>query len=249
MKPVCGILCGLLAGLSLAGLSQAAEPAKAEEGIRVLLAPSLETTLVSQMAGRVVAVQANLGERFTRGQVLVRLDCSEQLARLHMSEAEFAAARDTHEAKVRLQGLQQASELEVATAASNVARARAQIDLQRTQAAYCTLAAPFAGRVVKLSVKSHQGVTQGQPLLEIVSDGPLKLRLNAPAKWAGWLKPGTGFEVQIDETGKRYKARVTALNGRVDAVSQTIELEGVIAESAPELLPGMSGTARFAPPS
>lgn len=223
-------------------------PASAE-GIRVLLAPALETTLVSQMNGRVAALQVGLGDRFARGQALVRLDCEEQQARLRMSEAEYAAARETHEAKIRLQGLQQASELEVSTAASTAARARAQIDLQRVQLAYCTVGAPFAGRVVKLGIKPHQGVAQGQALLEIVGDGPLKLRLNAPAKWVAWLKPGTPFEVAIDETGKRYKARVTALNGRVDAVSQTIELEGAIADRAPELLPGMSGSAHFAPPN
>ena len=82
----------------------------------------------------------------------------------------------------------------------------------------------------------------------MVSDGPLKLRLNAPAKWVGWLKSGTRFEVSIDETTKVYKARVTAVNGRIDAVSQSIELEATIDEKAPDLLPGMSGAARFTPP-
>ena len=86
-------------------------------------------------------------------------------------------------------------------------------------------------------------------MLEIVSDGPLKIRLNVPAKWLSWLKVGTGFEIDIDETGKRYAARVSALNGRVDAVSQTIELEGTITQGGPELLPGMSGSARFSPPN
>ena len=85
-------------------------------------------------------------------------------------------------------------------------------------------------------------------MLEVVSDGALKLRLNAPAKWVTWLKAGTPFEVRVDETGKTYKAKVTALNGRIDAVSQSIEFEAAISEKAPDLLPGMSGMARFSPP-
>jgi hypothetical protein len=32
-------------------------------------------------------------------------------------------------------------------------------------------------------------------------------------------------------------------------VSQTIELEATMINKAPDLLPGMSGTARFTPPS
>ncbi len=57
---------------------------------------------------------------------------------------------------------------------------------------------------------------------------------------------GSHFEVSIDETGKTYPAQVTAINARVDAVAQTVELEGRIEGRPSELLPGMSGDARFA---
>ncbi|MDX1375569.1 MAG: HlyD family efflux transporter periplasmic adaptor subunit, partial [Burkholderiales bacterium] len=110
------------------------------------------------------------------------------------------------------------------------------------------VSAPFAGRAVKVHVKPHQGVNAGQPLVEIVSEGPFKLRLNVPSKWLAWLKPGTPFEVTIDETGQTYAASVTTINARVDAASQSVELEGRITERSDRLLAGMSGTARFKPP-
>jgi membrane fusion protein, multidrug efflux system len=78
-----------------------------------------------------------------------------------------------------------------------------------------------------------------------VSAGPLKVKLNAPSRWLTWLKPGSRFDVQIDETGRSYPAVVSAINGRVDAVSQSIELEGRIGGNFNELLAGMSGNARF----
>ena len=83
--------------------------------------------------------------------------------------------------------------------------------------------------------------------IRLVKSGPLKLRLNAPSRWLGQLKTGLAFEVAIEETGKRYPARVSAVNSRVDSVSQTVELEATLAGSYPELLPGMSGTAVFPP--
>ena len=58
----------------------------------------------------------------------------------------------------------------------------------------------------------------------------------------------TPFEVEIDETGRTYKAAVSAVNARVDAVAQTVEIEARITGRHAELLPGMSGTARFAAP-
>ena len=85
----------------------------------------------------------------------------------------------------------------------------------------------------------------GSPLVELVSDGSPKVRLNAPSHLLRTLRVGTPFEVAIDETGKTYAAKVTAINARVDAVAQTVELEGVITGKPAELLAGMTGTARF----
>ena len=163
-----------------------------------------------------------------------------------MARAEFNSAQQQHQAKIRLQGLSAAGEVEVSLAAAAVAKAGAQVDLSNAQLAQCTVAAPFPGRISKLHVREYQGVNVGQPLLEIVSAGPLRVKLNAPSKWLAWLTPGTTFDVRVDETGKSYPARVSAINSRVDAVSQTIEVQGKVLEDHAELLAGMSGNARFA---
>jgi RND family efflux transporter MFP subunit len=239
-------LAALALGAMLALPSTAQQPAA--DDIRVLLTPELETTLVSPMLGRIRAVNATLGASFPKGRVLVDFDCQEQQARVNMGQAELVAARENHEAKLRLQGLQQAGEVEVNLAAAAVNKAQAQLDLYRTQASQCVVVAPFAGRAVKVHVKPFQGVPAGAPLVEIVSAGPFKLRLNVPSRWLGWIKPGTPFEVTIDETGKTYPARISAINARVDAASQSVEIEGSIDNRSGDLLAGMSGAARFKPP-
>ncbi len=217
----------------------------AGSGIRVLLIPQQETTVVSQIVGQINRLGGDLGAAVNKGSSLVVFDCSELDARLKMSEAELASAREQHQAKVRLQGLNAAGEVEVSMAAAAVEKARAQIDVSKAQLKQCVIPAPFAGRIVKLHVRQFQGVTAGQPLVDLVSGGPLKVKLNAPSRWLSWLKNGTKFEVRIDETGKTYPAVVSAINGRVDAVSQSIELEGRVGGTFPELLAGMSGNAVF----
>ncbi|MDV7212110.1 efflux RND transporter periplasmic adaptor subunit [Azotobacter beijerinckii] len=226
-------------------LAQALGEQKAAEPIRVLLAPARETTLASQIAGRLTEVNASLGSTFRKGDPLVRFDCSEQQARLKMSNADLASANETHQAKRRLQDLQQAGEVEVALAAIEADKARAQIALYRAQVEQCLVPAPFNGRVAKVAVKAFQSVSVGQPLLEIVSNETPKVRLNAPASWSAWLKPGTPLTVHIDETGQQYPATVSSINARIDAVSQTLELEATFTNDTTGLLPGMSGTARF----
>ena len=213
--------------------------------IRVMLSPELETTLVSQMAGTIVTLNASLGAAVAKGSAIVSFDCREGSAKLRMAEAEFAAAKETLETKKRLRKLDAAGDLEVSQAAALADRANAAIAVSRAQLSQCMIAAPFSGRIVKVHVKPHQGVSLGTPLVEMVSDGPLKLRLNVPSKLLRHLHVGTPFEVEIEETGKTYPAKITAINARVDAVAQTVELEAGIEGRPSELLAGMTGVARF----
>lgn len=213
--------------------------------IRVLLSPQLETTLAAQMVGRIAALDAGLGATVKAGQALVTFDCQESQARMKMARAENAAARETLAVKQRLHKLQAAGDLEVSMARAEVLKSAAAIEVSQAQLAHCVVSAPFDGRVVKVHVKPHQGVNVGAPLVELVSDGPLKLRLNVPSRMLRQATVGTPIEVDILETGRTYVARVTAVNARIDAVAQTIELEASLDEGVGELLPGMTGVARL----
>lgn len=214
--------------------------------VRVLLVPDKETTISSTMAARITTFNGTLGQSFRAGDTLVVFDCEEALARVDMSKAELAGAIDQHEAKVKMQGLEQASDIEVALAASAANKAKAQLSLNQAQVSQCRIYAPWGGRVAKAIAKNHMTVTPGQPLMELVNSGPLKLKLNAPSKLIGRLKVGTKFNVLIDETGKQYVATVSAVNSRVDPISQTVEIEARMVKSYSELLSGMSGVTDFA---
>jgi multidrug resistance efflux pump len=101
--------------------------------------------------------------------------------------------------------------------------------------------APFDGTVARIHVKTGQSVTAGAPIVDVVGSGALKARINAPSRWLAWLRPGQRLEAVIEETGRRYAMRVSRISGRVDAVSQTIEIESTFDDTAASLLPGMSG--------
>jgi len=216
-----------------------------DNAVRGLLVADRETTLSSTVAAKIKKLNASLGSAFKAGQTLVSFDCEEPVARLNMAKAELAGAVETHEAKLRMQGLGQAGDVEVALAASAANKAQAQVALQQAQVAQCTVTAPWPGRVAKVHVRSHMSVTPGQPLLDLVKSGPLRLKLNLPSRWLGQVGHGTRFDVTIEETGKTYQAKVANINSRVDAVSQTIEVEAVMVKGYPELLPGMSGTVNL----
>ncbi len=235
----------IVATILLAAPAAAASPAEALELPRVLLVPERETTLVAQMPGTVQRMPDSLGAAVRKGGELVRFQCAEPQARLSMYRAELVSAEEQLSARQRLQALAAAGEVEVALAEAAVSKARAQVGLGQAQLAPCLIRAPFAGRVARLHVREHQGVNIGQPLVDLVSDGPLRVRLNAPSRWLAWLKPGVAFIVDIDETGRSYPATISAVNARVDPASQSVEIEGRVNGRFTELLAGMSGNARF----
>ena len=220
----------------------------AADAPRVLVIPPQETTLVAPVAATVTDIATGLGTAFNAGETLVRFDCSVPVARRKIAEAEVAGAEQNLQAKRRLEALSAAGEVEVALAAAALDKARAELGLAEVFVSQCRVRAPFAGRLVKQHVRRHQGVKSGDPLLDLVASGSPRLRLNVPSRWLAWLQVGTVFETLVDESGKVYRARVQAVNARVDAVSQSIEIEAEVIGEHAELLAGMSGVARFSPP-
>jgi multidrug efflux pump subunit AcrA (membrane-fusion protein) len=66
-----------------------------------------------------------------------------------------------------------------------------------------------------------------------------------PSNWLKWLKPGVEFKVFLEETQREYSAKVKMVGARIDAVSQSIKMTGIITGKSDGLLVGMSGKAIF----
>jgi len=218
---------------------------KTPEQIRVLLVPRQEATLSSQLAARIEAMPVASGGRFQKGDLLVRFNCDITEARLKKAEAQLKAAQLTLKANRELEKFHSVSTLKLVVSETDVERARAEVALMRAQVKRCFVHAPMQGRVVKWRARPYESVAEGQPLIEILDDSHLRLRLFIPSRWLLWLTGDTRFSVLIDETGKTYPARIVSLGARVDPVSQTLEVRAEIPGDRAELLAGMSGTAHF----
>lgn len=238
-------LLSLLLALTGTGAFAQKIPANDASTIRVLLAAELETTLSSQMNGTLGELSASFGKHVAKSSVLARFNCNEAQARSKVAAAELAMARQNLEAKKQLRKLDAVGDIEVSMANTEVLKADGARAMGDAQSSYCQVTAPFSGHVAKVHVKPFQTVSAGTPLFDLVSDGALKVRLNVPSSQLKELKPGLPLEVSIHETGKTYPAKVSMINARVDAVAQTVELEARLDNKFPDLMAGMSGTARF----
>lgn len=222
-------------------------PAHAEgsaKAVRTMLIPDQETIISSQISGKILKTHDHIGNSFHKGDLLVQFDCDELKARLMIAEADRESAQINLNVKQELLALQSAGDVEVTLAKATLEKAKAQVALQTAEIKTCEIKAPFDGSVTKVTAHSFQSVTQGQPLMEIVSTNTPRVRMFVPSSWLVWLQVGSTFTIKIDETGKQYEGRVRSVSERIDAVSQTVEIEGTILKSS-GLVAGMSGYASF----
>jgi RND family efflux transporter MFP subunit len=213
--------------------------------IRVQLSPRSAVTLSSEIPARIATLPLREGASFRPGQQLIGFDCSLLQTQLRKAEATAAAAQAVVSSTQRMVELNSSGRLELQQAQAKLDEAQAEAAGAHVLVDRCTIAAPFAGRVVKRQAAPHQYVTPGTPLLDIVQTDQLELQMLVPSRWLAWLKPGTKLTVDVEELGRSYPAKVQRIGAQIDAVSQTVGDYAAMDGDPPGLLPGMSGWAVF----
>ena len=229
---------------STAAAGTTASSADDSNRIRTQLIPQHDVTVSSQLEGKIAQLPLKDGDAFKAGQLLVGFDCTLYEAQLQKAEAAAEAARKIYDVNMRLNALHSVGELEVELAKGKAKENEAEAAFVRATVDRCRITAPFAGRVTKRIAAQYESVPAGKPLLQIV-DEDLELKLIVPSRWLTWLHTGAPLQVHVDDLNGDYSATVSRLGARVDPVSQTVEVSARIKGRPAELLPGMSGWARF----
>lgn len=255
-RALCGLACSFVllgAAPALAATPAAGAPRTPalldQREIRAQLTPRRYTTLAAEIGARINRITVADGGRFRAGDKLIMFDCSVQQGQLSRTKAALAATETTRNANRRLFELRSIGQVELDLSEAEVAKARADLATNTAIVSKCAIAAPFPGRVAEQKVREQQFVQPGQTLLEILDDSVLELEFIVPSKWLTWVRPGMDFQVAIDETGKKYPARIQRIAARVDPVSQSAKLSAVIDGKFPELVAGMSGFVLIEPPA
>ena len=216
--------------------------------IRAQVTPRDFTTISAEIAAKVERVGVREGERFTKGQNIIAFDCSLHKAQLDEAKAAVVAAEKTKDVNKRLLELQTIGQLEHEVSIAEAEKAKARLAGMAATFSKCVIAAPFDGRVVEQKIRAQQFAQTGQALLDILDDSILELEFVIPSKWLSWLKIGHVFQVNIEETGKNYPAKLSRIGAKIDPVSQSIKIMAEINGRFAELVSGMSGRVMLSPP-
>lgn len=261
----------LLLALSLtAGPVAAAEPSLASMPAQYRELPVIhsadgvveavrQSTVSAQIAGRVVDIRFDVGDRVTKGDVILRIDdteasqsLTEAQAMLAQAQTQFENARAQFERAQRLYQQKFISDAALDNARAEFEAARALVEarragagIARTTREYATVIAPYSGVVMKRHVELGEAVQPGQPLMTGFDPGELRVVAYLPQHRYAAFNPRDPVDVYLPVLDRRVTARAVTVQPASDPGTHTTRVRLDLPPDVAGILPGMFARALF----
>jgi multidrug efflux system membrane fusion protein len=188
------------------------------------ITPNRTVTLRAETPGRVIRVIAKKGQRVKAGQVIVRLEAADRMAKLEHAKAKVAQTRRDLAAAEKLigKGFQTDSQLKTLKAAHEAAKATLKamlVDIDRL-----TIRAPFEGVLNDRAVEKGGYVATHDAVATIVDDDPVVAIADVAQQNVARLKLG-GRATVILINGKTVEGWIRYISVQADDETRTFRTE------------------------
>ena len=148
---------------------------------------------------------------------------------------------DMEKAQVRFQGAEaayQAATEEVMQWKAQLNERRTQVALARQNLADCVIRAPFTAAVTRRIAGLGEYLAVNAPVVALVRQHPLRLRLEVPERSAAKVRIGQRIDVSLEGKAMTESGRVVRLSPAIDAESRSLIVEGEVPNASGTLRPG-----------
>lgn len=185
-----------------------------------------------EVSGRIARLAFTDGQQVRKGQLLVQLDDTLQLAQLRQAEAQAGIARTNLQRNRELVGQNFISQSAVDQSVANLQVAEAQVALAQAQLARMRIVAPFDGVVGIRSVNVGDYVKDGADLVNLEDLSSVWVDFRLPERYMARLRSGQGVEVTLDALpGKSFTGRIEALDSQLDANGRSVLVRARLANA------------------
>jgi membrane fusion protein, multidrug efflux system len=196
-----------------------------------------EVQLTAEVAGRIMHIGFEEGQRVEKGALLLKTDDEQLRAQLKKVTHQMALAY-TQEKRLReLKTIEAVSQEELDRAITERMSLQADSALLGAQIARTSIFAPFSGTVGLRSVSPGQYVTANTPIAKLVKTTPLKLEFAVPERHLHLIKAG-GKVTFTTADGKVRSAVIYAMQPGIDPSTRSGIIRARYANSENELVPG-----------
>ncbi len=205
--------------------------------------------IAAELGGVVSDIKFENGGVAKKGNVIMKLDASQEEALLRSAEAEAELARTDLERTQGLASQKVVSKAELDTAESKFRRLTAIVDQMRSNIRKKTLVAPFDGQLGIRQVNVGQMINPGQQVVALTSLDPVYVDFALPQQYLGKLSSGLEVRVTTDALpGRVFPGKLTAVNSMVDTATRNVSVQATLESRDHLLRPGMFAKAEVVLP-
>ncbi len=197
-------------------------------------------TISTDLAGIVRQIAFESGSKVRAGDLLVRMDTTQEEAQLHQAEAQRDFAAMTMKRNKDLVEKHAISQSEYDNAEAIYRQGQASVDQYKALIARKTLRAPFDGVAGIRQVNLGQYLKEGDAVVTLQAFDPIYVNFSLPQQDLGKLTVGEPVALQVDAYADRvFEGKITAINSMVDQVTRNVQIQATFANSDWQLRPGM----------
>ena len=150
------------------------------------------------------------------------------------AEARYNAARAGYDMAVQ----------NVQTLQAQAAQRSASVALADKKLHDSVIRAPFAGHVKQRMVTPGQYVRVQTPVMVVVDNDPMRVKLKVPEKMVGWVAVGQAVEVRVEAyPDQAFSGTISRMNPSVEPDTRSLEVEALLENAKGLLKPGFFARA------
>jgi membrane fusion protein (multidrug efflux system) len=202
-------------------------------------------TAYPQAQGIITALNVNVGQHVSKGQVLAQLDNSVLKQNVLQVETQVGLARTLFQRQKNLWDQKIGTEVQFLQAQANLQSAEKQLEAVRQQSDMYRIKSPINGTVDQMDLKLGQAAMPGATGIRIVNADLLKIKADVPESYAGKVASGNTVRILIPDANDSLVTKITFAAKVIDPVSRSFPIE-VKLPSRKTLRPNMTAVLKIA---
>jgi RND family efflux transporter MFP subunit len=218
-----------------------------------------QSTVSSQIAGRIVDLPFDVGDRVEKGQVIARIDeraasqaVAASQAQVRAAEAAMVNARATYERSQQLFAQKFISQAALDKAQADFRSAESQMKAMlagagqaATERSFATIAAPYGGIVAARHVQLGEMATPGKAIMTGFDPKTLRVVATVASAQVAAIQAGARARIEIPAANRWVEARAITVVPAADPRTHSSQVRIELPDDVQGVYPGVFARAHF----
>ena len=213
-----------------------------QQEIKTVLFPFRETVVSARLESVLKNYKFLQGQPFKAGDTLVELDDSRYAIEFARTSEQLRFAKSTYEDKKELREKKFTSDAELRKAEYDFHIAEISCQEARLNVSFCTIKAPFDGKIVEIMTHDFETTRSGQTLCRIIDDNKLLAVMNVPLTDRALTTIGTPVKIRLDQKDATATGTIYEVSPQADHRTGTVRIRVLIDNRQGLFFAGMTGT-------